>query len=460
MELRKALRKSSKAQLMTVLMLLLFMLMLAELFALVLFNINSNAVAQASATAQIASNYGTMLNSSADSFAAASLSKAISVLANYEYAPSLRKGNFITNTSLYLASLVRNGTLPNDTSGYPENAMGNLTLESYNQSIVSQLGIAGTASVSETVPRVFQPDAYHIGVSYTMRLRINTSAGNKYDYSIPVSASISLNNTPDLYYAQQGVLRPVVFSSLNNMTSIIGGTYASSGNTLAYAYGTIYWLPSSSTSGASCSSVPTAFSTAPLASNTIIATYNAIGLEGCENNYAGMITYIAPTTLPTVPYLIYLSSSGILSDLPSGTKALLYGPGLDTLNIENLRNAIADGYYFASPFTPSYLDRARANINTESPDGIFTFSNYNTQAGSFNGASSYITTPSFAGPTTAFTVSAWVRPSSLYSGCVSGNPNEVNGVLDKLTVFFFGMPAIPSRYSCCTCCVESAVLYT
>jgi hypothetical protein len=312
--------------------------------------------------------------------------------------------------------------------------MGNLTLGSYNKSIISQLGIAGAVNVSETVPSVFQPDAYHIGISYTMRLRINTTSGNKYDYSIPVSASLPLNGTPDLYYAQQGRLRPVTFSSLNNLTSTISNTYASSGNILTYAYGTTYWLPSSSTSGASCSSIPTAFSTAPLASNTIIVTYNAIGLEGCENNYAGLIAYIAPTTLPTVPYLIYPSSSGILADLPSGTKALLYGPGLDTLNIENLRNAVANGYYFASQFTPSYLDRAQAYFNRQSTNGIFTFSNYNRQAGSFNGVSSNVST---ALPTTAVnsvSVAVWAYiPSTSDHGAFvklgsTGSPGSGYGI--------------------------------
>ncbi len=397
---------NSKGQLMTLIMLVVFILMLAELFAFALINISSNSISQSLTLTSSSANYGNLFRLSANNFAYASLSRAIATLANYESTPAYRKGNFITNTSLYLSYLVTNGVLPNDTSGYPQNAMGNLTLKLYNISVANVIGFGSQAvTINETEPIVFQTDPYHIRVAYTESIAVNTS-GNDYKYTIPVNVSLPLNGTPDLLYSQQGITSQIRFASMANLTSAIGGM-ATSGNTLAYGYGTVYWLPSNSVSGATCSSIPGAISSASVSGNIVLATYNAIGLEGCENNYAGLIAYIAPTTLPTVAYLIYPSSSNFLQLIPTGTRVLVYGPMLETLNIEGLRNAITNGYYFASPFTPSYLDRADGNFNTQSPNGIFTFSNYNTQAAYFNGGG-HITTPLLSGLTTnTITVMAW-----------------------------------------------------
>ena len=405
---------NSKGQLMTLIMLVVFILMLAELFAFALINISSNSISQSLTLTSSSANYGNLFRLSANNFAYASLSRAIATLANYESTPAYRKGNFITNTSLYLSYLVTNGVLPNDTSGYPQNAMGNLTLKLYNISVANVIGFGSQAvTINETEPIVFQTDPYHIRVAYTESIAVNTS-GNDYKYTIPVNVSLPLNGTPDLLYSQQGITSQIRFASMANLTSAIGGM-ATSGNTLAYGYGTVYWLPSNSVSGATCSSIPGAISSASVSGNIVLATYNAIGLEGCENNYAGLIAYIAPTTLPTVAYLIYPSSSNFLQLIPTGTRVLVYGPMLETLNIEGLRNAITNGYYFASPFTPSYLDRADGNFNTQSPNGIFTFSNYNTQAASFSSSSNQYVQASDSGlPTgsSARSMFGWVKTSS------------------------------------------------
>lgn len=416
MELKNALAGSSKGQLMTLLMLIIFILLLAELFAFALINVSSNEVTQSLTVATSSSNYGNLLRLSANNFAAESLSKAIATLATYESTPSYRKSNFISNTSFYVSNLMISGILPNDTSGYPQNAMGNLTFGSYNTSIANLLGFASqVVVVNESRPFIFQPDSYHIGVSYIERVTINAS-GNNYAYNIQVNASLPLNGTPDLFYSQQGILRPVSFASLSNVTVPIGGT-ASSGNTIAYGYGTVYWLASNAVSGAACSSIPSRFSSASVSKNIVLATYNAVGLESCENNYAGLITYIAPTTLPTVAYLLYPSSSNLLQIIPAGTRVLVYGPSLQTLNIEGLRNDISDGRYFASPFTPSYLDRAQGNFNSQSNTGVFTFSNYNKQAATFDGQSSIISgnVPSSVNGN-PITVTAWVDPFNNNTG--------------------------------------------
>ena len=414
---------SSKGQLMTLIMLIIFVLLLAELFAFALLNISSNNIAQSLTISSTSNNYAGALKASAGAFAASSLSKAIAVLANYEITPNLRKSNFISNTSLYLSDLMVNGVLPNDTSGYPQNSMGNLTLKAYNTSVATLLGFASQLkSINESTPSVFQADPYHLAVSYTERISFNVS-GVSYTYTIPVNATVSLNGTPDLLYAQQGIYRPVVFSGLGNLTRVIGNAQATSGNVLAYAYGTTYWLASNSVSGASCTSIPSKISA--LESNIILETYNAIGLESCENSYAGLVAYIAPSTLPTVAYLIYPSSSNILQSMPSGTKVLLYGPALETLDIEGLKSAISNGYYFASPFTSSYLSRSQGSFNTQSPNGIFSFSNYNTQAGQFGG-SSYVSMPGLQ-PLNKHGISivAWIYPKALGSGTSYSTANVI-----------------------------------
>jgi hypothetical protein len=415
MELNNKAMGSSKGQLMTLVMLIILVLLVAELFAFALLNISSNSIGQSLTLTSSFAGYSNLLTLSADSFASSSLSRAITTLANYESTPAYRKGNFITNTSLYLSDLVANGVLPNDTSGYPQNAMGNLTLRLYNLSVANVIGVAAqSVRVNESQPLVFQTDPYHIRMAYIERIAVNSS-GSSFRYTIPVNVSLPLNGTPDLFYSQQGLSRQIRFASLANITSVVGGMQAASGNTLAYAYGTVYWLQSNSISGAACSSIPASISAASVSGNIILATYNAIGLEGCENSYAGLITYIAPTTLPTVAYLVYPSSSNFLQLIPSGTTVLIWGPLLETLNIEGLRSAISNGYYFASPFAPSYLDRAQANFLKQSPNGIFKFSNYDREALSLAGGSNqYVQSTDTGLPSgsNARSMFAWVKTSN------------------------------------------------
>jgi len=415
MELNNRAMGSSKGQLMTLVMLIILVLLVAELFAFALLNISSNSIGQSLTLTSSSAGYSNLLTLSADSFASSSLSRAITTLANYESTPAYRKGNFITNASLYLSDLVAKGVLPNDTSGYPQNAMGNLTLRLYNLSVANVIGVAAqSVRVNESQPLVFQTDPYHIRMAYIERIAVNSS-GSNFRYTIPVNVSLPLNGTPDLFYSQQGLSRQIRFASLANITSVVGGMQAASGNTLAYAYGTVYWLQSNSISGAACSSIPAAISAASVSGNIILATYNAIGLEGCENSYAGLITYIAPTTLPTVAYLVYPSSSNFLQLIPSGTTVLIWGPLLETLNIEGLRSAISNGYYFASPFAPSYLDRAQANFLKQSPNGIFKFSNYDREALSLAGGSNqYVQSTDTGLPSgsNARSMFAWVKTSN------------------------------------------------
>jgi hypothetical protein len=397
MEMRKALMKSSKAQMMTILVLIMFLLMLSVLFAFALMNISADSTSQSLSTALSSSNYEVLLKQSAAVFARESASRALITMVNYEYNSSLRGGNFVSSFGFFASNLMVGGVLPNSSAlgaGYTQNAMGNLTFSRYNRSVSTQLGLASqNVIINETTPLFFQTDPYHLRVTYVENVALNAS-GSSYRYSIPVNVSIPLNNTPDLFYAQDGVLSTVKFASLGNLTSQVGGTYAISGNSVGFAYGTVYNIPSNAVSSALCSSIPSPFSSLPASANVIIATYNAMSMNSvCVNSIGGLITYIPPSASLSAPYLVYSSTSGMMANVITGMKVLLYGPGMDTLNVENLRNAVMGGYYFASPFTPSYMDRSGANFLNQSPNGIFTFSNYNTQVGNFNAlANSYVST--------------------------------------------------------------------
>ncbi len=419
MELRKFAKRSGKAQLMTIMMLVIFLLLLAELFSFALINITSSNIAQSLTLSSVSRNYGTILKLSADDFAKQSLAGAVTALESYEIYPNRRQVRFITNTSLELAYLMRNGTLPNDTST-PQSSMANLTLVSYNNSIAQLLGFAAhIVSINQSAPQIFQVNPYHLTVLYTERIVLNVS-GNTYKYYIPANATVSLNDTPDLFYAPQGIRRDIRFANITNITAVIGNTPATSGNTALYDYGTVFTV-NSVQSSATCPLPPKGgLSQYPINQSLIIVTYDAADLNPvCVNKYGGLITYIANSMnggTPSVPYLVYPSSSNELNLLPNGTRVLLWGPGLDIINVERLRNAIFNNYYFASPYAPSYLNLVQGNLNTQSPQGIFTFSDYGIQALALPGLNgNYITTNGYPAAS-ALSMSMWFMSTGQVPG--------------------------------------------
>jgi hypothetical protein len=90
------------------------------------------------------------------------------------------------------------------------------------------------------------------------------------------------------------------------------------------------------------------------------------------------------TNTQNIITLGYPTSANIMSYLNTGEMALLYKSGLDLVNIENLRDGVADGYYYASPFATGYPDRVTGLFQKMSPSGSFPFSFFNTQAAVFN----------------------------------------------------------------------------
>ncbi len=409
------LRGSSKGQLMTILVLVLFLLMLASLVAYITLGINANGNDQIAVQSLSSSAYGRDLAISAQSFASASAQRALSTLFNYEYNPSMRRDNFISNTSEYMSWLIANGTLPNVPQGAAANSllagMANLTLRSYNAHVIGSLNIPYSEfSVSETQPVISQDGSYALTVSYNEHVLINAS-GSIYNYTIPVNASIQLNGTPDLFYAQQGVFQQISFAELDNLTSAIGGEPAQSGNTTTYAYGTAYQVPASMSSD-TCATLSTLLFNAPFDKGVILVTSNPGALGGCAGLFAGIITNVSVSG-PGVPYLIYPTNSTIPRSIESGRSILLYGPTLSTYDISGLIAAASGGYYFASPLAPSYLERAQSSLMNDSPDGVVAFSGYDRQAASLSGSMAAFAANSVPFGTSAETQVVWVYLNSL-----------------------------------------------
>lgn len=427
-------KKGKKGLFMTILILILFMLILGELMTFALLTYNYNSLDQASAIGSSSLNYGKALQSSANLFANSSLKSAIAVLANYELNSSMRQSNLISNTSQYLSYLVTNGTLPNVAANsiaanYLTRGMKNLTLQSYNASVGSLLNLGSSSiKINQTRVQIFQSSSYTITLSYLENVLINSSTAGKFSYSILVNATLPLNNTPDLYYYQQGITRNIRFGSLANLTNVIGSINATNGNYLGLAYGPVYKVPTGA-AGLTCASLASmisanepAFSFAPYNQMLIIATSNAIGITNggsgpnCAAQYGGLITYSinSISNPPAIPWLLYPSATNLLGSLGNGQQLLLLGNTLSTLNIQNLVVAAGNGYYFASPFAPSYLDLAQGSVTKQNQNGIFKFSNFGATAGAFNGVSSYVQVGSNSLPSgsAARSVFAWVYPTA------------------------------------------------
>ncbi len=408
-----ALRKSSKGFLMTFLTLILFLLMLAELITFITLNTSNDRITQNLAVSSTTSDYYQIISATSAPFARASLKRSLYVLADYEINASLRKRNMISNTSADILDLVINGTIPG--VQYGTNAMsalsggmGNLTINSYNSGVRSTFGSASTSAVSaDSVDfSLYQDSPYTLSISYYELVSISSASGI-YNYSIPVSATISLNGTPNLLAAQQGAKSYVYFASLYNLTNLIGGQ-AASGSTTGFKYGVVYNVPSGVSCSSLASSLPTQMQSPAFTGSIILVTPNAYYIANslCPeiNNYGGLITQQVEAA-PSIPYLIY---STIPSSLSNGAHVMLDGPALETLNETNLLAKASDGYYFGSPFAPSYLDWGSGNTSQQDSAGIFDVHGTDTKVAVFRSSSSYITvnTPKL----TNYTWGAWVEP--------------------------------------------------
>ena len=420
--------KTKKAQMMSTAVLLMFMLMLAELFAFLIMSSNYSQLSVSRLLSSSSQSVKSSLVLSSGEFAKSSLKAAILTLSEYEYNPQLRKGNFISNLSYMASNLMISGIMPNATS-YAQNAistgMKGLTLSSYNSSVAKLYGLGSYVQINETRPQISQESPYSITVSYFENVVLNTTSG-QYSFGIPVNATLNLTGLPDLAYAQKGIWRYMAFGNISNQAKQIGGASAEVSNPYSFTYGTIYLADP----GAAC---PT--NLGPILSNSIILVTSdpsAMLANGCENNFAGLITIsntISGSSGIRVPYLGYSPGTGLSDMFSTGQSVLLYGPSSSAYDIQNLQHSVANGYYFASPTTASYIDRTNGNLGTSSADGLFTFSGYNLQSAYFNGVNSIINVKSTASNPLlspfskgSITLSAWVFPKE--------GPTQTQTVLD------------------------------
>ena len=186
------------------------------------------------------------------------------------------------------------------------------------------------------------------------------------------------------------------YSGNNNNGAPTSITY-----TNMFSYGTAYYASGTP----SCASILAQYKNA----NFILVTPSAASITSDMCGMGGLVTYTPPSPLPTGPYLVYSSSSNVVNVIKAGTSLLLSDRSVGLLNISNLQSAIQNGYSFASPYVPSYLDWAQDSLTKRSTNGMFSFNLLNRQIASFNGASSYIDTGSSVSPTTAITVTLWMN---------------------------------------------------
>lgn len=447
------LKKNSKGQLMTITVLVFVLLMVSALLLFVIVNISYDNIFQSVTLKSSSTDYGLILQRSADAFAKGSGTAALKTLFEYEYNASMRHANLISNFSEFMQYLIVNGTLPNVPANTPDaNAilamMSNSTLRYYNIDVSALVGIGSSeVTVKETKPIISQQYPYSISIQYNEYVSLNTSSGI-FSFAIPVNASVPINNTPDLFYAQQGIYKPVSFGSIDSLATIVGNSYANSGNTSSFSYGTAYVIPSPSS--CSISGIPSALNSPPYSSSLIIVTSNAFSITapGCNllDGYAGLITQEVDIP-PAVPYLVFPSSSNTLSYIQTGGRYLLYGPSLDVLNISGLVSAASSGKYFTSPFAPSFSQMAQGDLQGQSQAGIFTLFGLNRQAADFNGATSQITTSEQQSNVVGYTVAAWVYEGSMAGGTiVSDRAPSGSGDGIVLGVGSQGNPAPPGSF--------------
>ncbi len=437
--------KSEKAQLMSLTLLILFLLMLSILLVFAELTTNYNNISQSVALSSTSADYATLLQPSVAALAKASAARALTVLANYEMQPNMRGGNFITNFNATLSTMISNamvaGVSPSSAGGlYLSNSMGNLTLTAYDKKLLAIINSSYmVVHLNQTAPSITQYNPYNLSVTFTEKVSINTTQGS-YNYAIPVNVSVPLAGTPDLYYAQRGVLQYINFSQGGTARNFITGqghglsanvAYAISGNTLSYSYGTIYVLPAQV--GCAGSSNPIAtymngqLTSAPLNKSIIIVTPDATFITNsvCNiaNNFGGLITYKI-TNQPTVPWLEYANTGNQLQYFQTGEQVAIYGPLLAALNVSSLQSSFYNGYYYASPYAPSYASRVDGALTSANPQGLFNLAGANQQAGYFNGATSDLSLPQIPQEAGANSMSftLWFDAASFTNAGASGYP--------------------------------------
>ncbi|OWP53325.1 hypothetical protein Micr_00446 [Candidatus Micrarchaeum sp.] len=398
--------KSKRGILLTLLTLVIFILMLGEVITYVVLNINYDNLSSSVAQSLASGNFAQNLDSGMNAFLYSSMSKSIGIMIAFESDPATRMGNFITNSSDVLYGLLYNGTIFNSTAYY-----NNSFKKAVSEFEAEALTDGFTANLSNVTLRVKQAAPFRIGVYVTGLAALNTSSGISLDYPINANTTVSLNSKPSLIGAEQG-LNGTFQKEVLPKATIIGNLTAESGSESPYmfAYGKIIYMAGEP----SCSNVPSEYTNG----NYILATPNAADIGQNVCGMAGLITNISNSSTPLKPYLVYKNDT-IMSYLQDEPNFLINGAGLDLLNTSAIQSSAVGGFYYASPYTASYLQRTEGKPYAKSPEGIFSFRSIDRNAANFNG-NSEITTSIPIASTYNFTVAFWVNPKSL-SKMESGN---------------------------------------
>jgi len=401
----KNIKKSFKGILLTLLMLIFLILILSEIITYTLININYDNSMKGLSTAESEGFILREINSEINAQLQQSLINAYSILEtnsenpNYFYLLNLN----IKNT---LNELMMNGSINNQFN----NEMGASKLTNLANVLNNNLKLQGISiNISKPMLYIFQNNNSKINATFSALITIKTPTG-VFTSPINTTASLNINNTFDLSTFTRGA--PSLIKIINTpKATIIGNVYASSSSLSPYlfAYGTIVNI-----SGApSCSSIPARFQN----SRFILATANSINLQQNICNMGGLITYTPIAFTPTVPYLAYQPSSNIFNYLKNGTKVLLYGNALETLNISSISSAINNNDYFGADYLPSYIESLSNDSSSENAGlASFNIERLNTLYFSGQSSSNIITTSNLNLPQ-QYTVSFWINKNSSDAGC-------------------------------------------
>ena len=404
----KALKRSKKGILLTLLTIVLFVLMLGELITYVILNINYTNIASQASQSLNAGSFVSNLNSSISNFMHSSLNNALYSAIYYEGNPPLRKDYFINNTAFVLSTLMQNGTI----NGYNMSSRTGETLSMYIKTLEDSASTQNIAmNITNGSLHIYQASAFAIGASYTALASVNQS-GTVSTYPIYANTSVSVAFKPDLASVEQGANATLVPYKGYPKAQLIGNAYAKAGSMSPFMF--VYGMPAYVSGEPKCSGILPSVENA----NYILVTPDAADINQSVCNMGGLITNITNATTPLKPYLLY-SNATVINDTKNYSSVLLNGPGLAAYSLSTLKNAITNGYYFATNYTPDYLESAQGSINQVSNYGLASFNLLNRETAYLNGSST-IATGLPISSTYNFTVTLWIKPKSL-AKAESGN---------------------------------------
>lgn len=400
----KAMKKSKKGILLTLLTIVLFVLMLGELITYVVLNINYTNIASQASQSLNSGSFVSNLNGSISNFMHTSLNNALYSAIYYEGNPPLRKDYFINNTSFVLSTLMQNGTI----NGYNMSSRMGETMSKYIASLKNSASAQNIAlNITNGSLRIYQNSAFAISASYTALASINQS-GSVSTYPIYAHTSVSVAYKPDLLSVEEGMNTTLIPYSGYPKAQLIGNIYAKAGSISPFMF--VYGTPSYVSGEPKCSGISSSVENA----NYILVTPDAADINQSVCNMGGLITNITNTTTPLKPYLLYTNAT-VINDTRNYTHILLNGPGLASYSLSALKNTITNGYYFATNYTSDYLGQAQGSVNQVSNYGLASFNLLDRAVANLSINNGYIAIPSIphiSGSSTA-TISAWVYLNSL-----------------------------------------------